>query len=94
MIFIGAPSAAIIRARSCSRSRAGRSSAMRIERQPSAGFSSLRLAEIGQHLVGADVERAEGDGLALRLLDDGLVMAHLLASRGKRLAIMNCSSVR
>ena len=43
----------------------------------------LRLAEIGQHLVGTDVEGTEGDGLALRLLDDRTVVAHLLGQPGE-----------
>ena len=52
------------------RSRPGRSSVRRIARQPSAGFSSCAgVLEIGQHLVAADVDGAEGDRLALRRVE-------------------------
>ena len=57
----------------------GRTIKRHADRTPAKGrVLLLGLAKIGQHLVGPDVQRAEGDGLALRLLDDGAVVAHLL----------------
>src|SRR5205814_374481 len=39
----------------------------------------LGLAQIGQHLVGADVEGAEDDRLSLGLAQDGRIVPHLRA---------------
>ena len=65
--FSSRPPAAFSSARTCVRSRPGRSSVRRIARQPSAGFSSCdRALEIGQHLVAADIDGAEGHRLAAR----------------------------
>ena len=48
-------------------------------RQPSAGFSSSLVAHIGQHLVAADIERAEGHRLVARGVEHRAVERELLA---------------
>ena len=70
MILSSRPAAAFSRARSCARSRPGRSRPMRIARQPSAGFSSSTWLHVGQDLVAADVERAERDRLVAGRVED------------------------
>ena len=77
--------------RSCRRSNAGLSSAMRIETRPSAGFSSRRCATA---TAARRDQRAEYHGLALCLLQDGAVVADLRVEARKRCASMKCSSVR
>ena len=73
------PEAARSSARTWLRSRPGRSRPRRIARQPSAGFSSSTVAHVGQHLVAADVERAEGHRPAGRRVEHRAVELLLLA---------------
>ena len=53
-------------------------------RQPSAGFSSSTLRMIGQHLVAADVERAEGHRPVAGGIEHGAVKRELLAGARQR----------
>ena len=77
------------------RNSAGRSSAMRMARQPMRRIVLLAGAEIGQHLVAADIERAEHHRLVAGGVEDRLVERGLLLEpREASPTIMNCSSVR
>ena len=71
-----------------------------VERQPDGAPAErrvllLRLAQIGQHLVAADVEGAEHDRLAARPRSTTVRYIWVCrSSRGNVADIMNCSSVR
>ena len=83
MIFSARLPAARSSARSCVRSRPGRSRPSRIARQPSAGIFLLDVAHVGQHLVAADVEGAEGHRLVAGGIEHGAVERVLLAGARK-----------
>ncbi len=61
------------------RNRPGRSSPSRIARQPSAGIFLDHRLHVGQRLVAADVERAEGDGLGAGCIEHGAIERELVA---------------
>ena len=78
------PPAARSSARIWLRSRPGRSRPRRIARQPSAGFSSSLVAHIGQHLVAADIEGAEGHRLVAGGVEHGAIERELLGGARQR----------
>ena len=65
------------------RKMSGLSRETRTERQPMKGLSSLGGAEIGQGLVSADIEGADGDRMAAETLDDLAVELELVLPVGK-----------